>query len=457
MNLPENFLNIMRDILDNEYDDFFKSFDVENVKGIRINPLKIDKEVFLDKKLFNLKSVPWCNEGFYLANYDIERPAKHPYYHCGLYYIQEPSAMIPVEVLDPQPGDRVLDIAAAPGGKTTQIGAKLQNKGIIVSNDISPKRVKPLEKNINLFGIKNSIILNDNPEKIKNYFENYFDKILIDAPCSGEGMFKRDKRAISDWSEDNNYQLSKIQRKILSDIAPMVKPGGKLVYSTCTFSLIENEGTIDWFINEFPNFEIIDINGFESLSPAMPHLINANVEISKARRAWPHKINGDGHFIALLQRKNENIYVNKNSTYKPINNLSPDELSLVQDFFKETLNHYEENITKIKNRVYIPTNVDKNLSGLRVITNGIYLGELKKNRFIPSQQYAMTLKMEKAKKVVNISSEDINAYKYLKGETLIIDNEKGWNLICIDGYPCGWAKGNGSSLKNYYEPSWRMG
>jgi len=456
VNLPENFLDIMKDILQDEYDDFLKSFKIDNVKGLRINTLKIDTHSFTDKNLFNLENIPWCNEGFYMKDYDEERPAKHPYYHCGLYYIQEPSAMIPVEVLDPQPGDKVLDIAAAPGGKTTQIAAKLQNKGIIVSNYISPKRVRALEKNINLFGIKNSIILNDSPENIKNNFANYFDKILIDAPCSGEGMFKRDKRALSDWNEENNTQLSKLQRDILSNTASMLKPGGRLVYSTCTFSLIENEGTIDWFLKEFPEFEVLDIEGLHSLSPGMPHLIRASEDISKTRRAWPHKIHGDGHFIALLQKKSSVMEDNPQQIFQIKNNFTSDELSIIKQFFVDTLNIEEKNIIRIKNKVYIPTDIDRDISGVRIISNGIYLGELKKNRFIPSQQYAMTLEMKDAKNVVNISSKDINSYKYLKGETIMLENNKGWNLICIDSFPCGWAKGNGDSLKNYYEPSWRM-
>lgn len=456
MNLPDGFCNNMKTILNKEYNEFIEALNKDNIKGIRLNTSKTNINDFLDKKIFNLNTIFWCNEGFFMKNYDKDRPGKHPYYHCGLFYIQEPSAMIPVEILSPQPGDKVLDLCAAPGGKTTQIANKMKGDGLIVSNDINAKRVKALEKNINLFGIKNSILLNESPENIKKRLSNYFDKILIDAPCSGEGMFKRDKNSISNWSLDYIKKLANIQRNILSNAAYMLKKGGLLVYSTCTFSLEENEGTIDWFIKNFPQFEILPIENISGLTDGKPELIEANVNIRNTKRAWPHKINGDGHFVALLRKKeslNEHIKINTNNYDLK---LSEDENNLVQEFINENLNITFDKLIKVGNGVYSPAIEDRDLSGLKVKFNGLYLGELKKNRFVPSQHLAMSLKINEVKNIVNISSKDINSIKYLRGETIKEHHKKGWNLICIDNFPAGWAKGNNTFLKNYYKNSWRM-
>lgn len=451
MKLPVAFTDRMKKLLVEEYENFIATYDREHYKGIRINALKVSVNEFLDMTSFDLKPIPWIQEGFYLNDANEQRPGKHPYYHCGLYYIQEPSAMIPVQVLDPRPGDKVLDISAAPGGKATQIGAKLKNEGILVANDISPKRVRPLAKNIELFGIKNCIVTNETPEKLSYKFVSFFDKILVDAPCSGEGMFKRDPKAPKSWSQFSVDECYKIQRDILKSISIMLKPGGRLVYSTCTFSPEENEGTIEWLLNEFPEFEVEEITNIEGLEGGRPEWINAREDIRKTGRAWPHKIDGDGHFVASLRKKSGKN--SKNPLFKK------EALDIEEFLLFETGNlniKFREGLSRIGNRLFVVPNDLPDLSGIKVVSFGLYLGEFLKGRFEPSQALAMALKQEEVINTINFQSNSIEAIKYLKGETILADGDKGWKLVCIDGYPVGWAKQVEGSLKNHYEAEWRM-
>lgn len=370
VNLPIEFIDRMKVLLKEEYADFISSFDKETYKGIRVNTLKISVEEYLKVNPFDIKEIPWIKEGFYI-NEDEARPGKHPYYHCGLYYIQEPSAMIPVEVLDPQPGDKVLDVSAAPGGKSTQIGAKLKNRGVLVANDISPKRVKPLAKNIELFGIKNSIVTNESPEALSKKFENYFDKILVDAPCSGEGMFRRDPKGIKSWGQFSVTECCGMQREILKSIPNMLKAGGKLVYSTCTFSPEENEGTIEWFLDEFPDFEVEEIKNMSHLDRGRPEWISGKKQLEGTRRAWPHKIEGDGHFVALLRKKDGKEGQIKEAKYKT------GDISKLQDFIEENLNiRFDNNLHSVGDRVFLMPEDLPDMSGIRLVNSGLYLGEI---------------------------------------------------------------------------------
>lgn len=453
MELPKEFKEKMEKLLGEEYDKFISTYDDNHLKGIRINTLKILVQDYLNISPFELKPIPWIKEGFYYIDKDEQdRPGKHPHYHCGLYYIQEPSAMIPVQALDIQPGERILDISAAPGGKSTQIGAKLKGEGVLVANDISPKRTKALVKNIEIFGIKNSIVTNEQPMKLAAKFQGYFDKILVDAPCSGEGMFRRDTKATKSWSEFSVEQCCNMQRDILQWIPQLLKPGGTLVYSTCTFSPEENEGTIDWFLKEFPQFQMESIKELEGLDEGKPEWIGASSEISKARRAWPHKINGEGHFVAMLRKNNHPI----ETALQPFKINDKD----LDDFYKfadENLKvEFKNRLHRIGNRLYSILDDVPDLTGINVVNLGLYLGELLKNRFEPSQALAMALKKEDVVNYIDISSESIDAIKYLKGETLLLNEEKGWKLVCIDGFPAGWGKQIEGSLKNYYRSEWRM-
>ncbi len=292
--LPSSFSERMRDMLGTDYNQFVESYKENPLGGVRVNTLKITVESLKALSTLGLEPIPWCPTGFYTE--EGARPGKHPHYHAGLYYIQEPSAMAPVELLNVEPGDRVLDLCAAPGGKSTQISAKLLGEGLLVSNDLHPERTKALAKNLELYGVRNGIVLNDNPDHIAAAFPLFFDKILIDAPCSGEGMFRKDEDMVKQWDTGTPAKYAAMQRDILRSAAAALAPGGTLVYSTCTFATEENEEIIADFISSHPQFSVVTVGGTGSFAPGFG-------ELSGTARLWPHKVKGEGHFMAVLQHK----------------------------------------------------------------------------------------------------------------------------------------------------------
>lgn len=451
MKLPIEFINRMQNLLGEEYEEFKNSYDQQRNYGLRVNTLKISVEEFKKISPFSLEPVPWAEEGFYISEED--RPAKHPYYHAGLYYIQEPSAMTTVSVLEPQPGDKVLDLCAAPGGKSTQIAARLANKGILVSNDTNNQRIRALVRNLELFGARNYVVLNDTPANIAKKFPGYFDKIVIDAPCSGEGMFRKDPFAVKSWDSYSVEKCTNMQRSILKQVSQMLKPGGYVVYSTCTFSPEENEGMIEYFLSINPEFEVVPIKEFPGVAYARPEWANARAEINNAIRLWPHRLQGEGHFVALLRKKDGPEY-NLPEARLPY----PDKESLYdyETFLEDTLNEkLAGRLAHFNSRLYIIPDTLPDIAGLKVIRPGWYLGELKKNRFKPSTPLALGLTKQSAKRVLDFSKDSAEVLKYLKGETLNITGDKGWTLVCVDGYPLGWAKQLKDMLNNYYPSGWR--
>ena len=450
MELPLFYKEKMKQILKDEYEDYIKSFESEAQSGIRINTLKIKPEEFMKKGIFDLEPVKWCDEGFYCC--DSQRPAKNYLYHAGLYYIQEPSAMSAASVLPVKENDKVLDLCAAPGGKTTQIAAKLNGTGILFSNDISAGRAKAIVKNIELFGVKNCVVLSESPEKLAERFEGYFDCILVDAPCSGEGMFRKKPDLIKTYNEEMIDFCEKTQRQILKSAAKMLKNGGYMVYSTCTFSPDEDERTVSDFLAENSDFSLVPINekfGFENGRPEWS--LRNEKEIKCCGRIWPHKQNGEGHFISLLTKNGgETEYINfeKSANEK--------EIAPVLDFIKENLNVKFNGIYKVINSdVYLLPENTPELKGLRVLRSGLLLGEVKKGRFEPSQALAMALKKENAKLTADFEKDDERIIRYLKGETVNFDGKDGWTLVCAEGYPLGWAKCQKGRLKNKYAAGWR--
>ena len=390
MKLPLKYTETMKALLGEEYDAYLASFDEERFYGLRVNTLKLSAEEMAARGVFSLRPVPWCETGFY---YDgAERPAKHPYYHAGLYYLQEPSAMSPAATLPIGEGDRVLDLCAAPGGKTTQLGARLGGTGLLVANDISAGRAKTLLKNVELAGIRNAIVMSETPERIAERLPHFFDKILVDAPCSGEGMFRKEPDMARSWDAEMLAFCRSEQAKILEACAPMLKAGGMLLYSTCTFSPEENEKSIGNFLERHPEFELMPIakkNGFaEGLAP-----------YTDCARLYPHRLKGEGLYL-------------------------------------------------------LPEGTPK-LEKLRVLRTGWMLGTLKKGRFEPSQAFAMGLRKEEVKHTADFSLEDERVIRYLKGETVEAEGKDGWTLVCVDGFPLGWAKRQKGRLKNKYAVSWK--
>lgn len=428
-NLPQQFLDEMKEILGHEFDNFLKSYDEPKTTGLRLNTMKISKQELLDLDLFQLTNIPWAKEGFYYDE-SIDRPGKNPLHESGAYYLQEPSAMSVVPKLYVQEGDRVLDLCAAPGGKSTYILSKLNNTGLLVSNEINPTRIKALGENLERFGAKNCIITNTDSSSLRNVFTGYFDKIVIDAPCSGQGMFRKDEVAIKDWSYSKVLECQSIQKEIIRDGFKMLKKDGILVYSTCTFAKEENEDVINEFINEFDDAELIEMH-----------------------RLWPHQVKGEGHFVAKIRKnRDEECYIKKIKT-KSLNK----ELKDYREFEKKFLNIEIKGDFYLKgeNLYLLPDNCP-DTKKLKVLRNGLHLGILKKNRFEPSHALSHYLKIDDAKYVEDLKIDDTKALEYLRGNTLNTNQSRGWVLVSIEGIPLGWGKESNGILKNHYPKGLRI-
>ncbi len=456
MRLPEEFLEQMRQILGEEFAAYEKSCEGKGFLGLRVNTSKISVEEFERIHPFRtLRKVPWISNGYYYTQEDA--PTKHPYYYAGLYYIQEPSAMTPANVLPVERKERVLDLCAAPGGKATELAAKLAHTGLLVANDASASRTKALLKNLEVFGAPNICITSEMGDKLDRGFHAYFDKILIDAPCSGEGMFRKQSHMIAAWEKQGPQVFSKMQRAILDQAAELLRPGGMMLYSTCTFSALENEGSVDYFLQKHPDFHLVDIPWYEGFCHGKPELIKSCYPLEKCVRLFPHKIEGEGHFLALFKKDGEREET-ETKLRKRVEKL-PVELS---EFLQDVRMPLDLSGIQVKNTkvFWLPDGMER-WPGLRALRSGLYMGELLKKRFEPSQAFAMVLKKEEYASTIDLSASDQRVYRYLKGETIeILDGESerdsGWQLVCVDGYPLGWGKLIRGTLRNKYFAGWRM-
>lgn len=469
MKLPEEFVNKMQGLMGEEFNSYLESYKKPRFYGLRVNTLKISVEEFLKISPFHLKPVPWTTDGFYYQEED--NPGRHPYYYAGLYYIQEPSAMLPGAVIGVKPGDKVLDLCAAPGGKTIQMAAQMKGQGLLVANDINNERVKALVKNVELYGVRNTLVLNETPNKLVNNFKGYFDKIMIDAPCSGEGMFRKDEDAIKSWEKYKCEKCNSMQWDILEQVDMLLKPGGVILYSTCTFSPEEDELMIEKFMDKHEgNYELLEIPKATGIEGGRTEWSNGTYDFSKAARLWPHKLDGEGHFAALIKkvdkasgRANDNPNLDVNRVTKEEKYYKINDNNDLKNFNKE-LSDFIENNTNIKlsghtfqkgNNIYLLPEGYPDLSGLRVAKFGWYLGEVGPKGFIPSHSFATSLSSDEIKQKIDFSSQSREVNSYLKGETLIVSGEKGYTGICVDGYSLGWAKQTGDMLKNLYPKGWR--
>ena len=472
MNLPIEFEKKMKVFLGDEWDDFLYSYDNNRFQALRFNTLKVQSpeermRILKTLKISSDKKVSWADEAYYFD--ENVRPGKHPYHEMGLYYIQEPSAMSAAALLAPKPGMRVLDLCAAPGGKSTQLATYLGDSGLLVSNEINTQRSRILSQNIERMGIKNAIVTNEDSFVLASHFPGFFNAIQVDAPCSGEGMFRKLPEAIEQWSMENVAICAARQKEILDNAAVMLKPGGVIVYSTCTFSKEENEDVIEYFLERHPDFTLEEMERF-----------------------WPHKVDGEGHFVAKLVRrgsvnelgadydlcedscnkvedtglkadrktkKNKNSKNRKNET-KPA--LTKENMKLLTEFLDETIS--EDMAAWIKNsrlvmfgeQLYRLPDMEVDIKGLKVQRAGLHIGEFKKQRFEPSHSLALALKLSEAKNVVKLTWDDPQTTGFFNGQSVMLSDEqtaeckKGWALVCVDGYTAGWGKVNGTQVKNHY-------
>lgn len=406
---------------------------------------------------FSLSPVPWAENGYYYEKTD--QPGKHPYHEAGVYYIQEPSAMAPVPMLQVKPGDRVLDLCAAPGGKSTQIAAALMGEGLLVCNEINPQRAKILSENIERMAVCNACVTNETPERLSEFFPEYFDKILVDAPCSGEGMFRKNEDACGEWSPENVEMCAARQDGILDEAAKMLRQGGRLVYSTCTFAEAEDEGSVERFMGRHPQFRLLEM-----------------------KRLWPHKIKGEGHFMAVLVKDKETEEAHKSMpvhgtekgvTMKEIDGLAEFMRDAVSD--EEALNEMVSGkavlnkailgrscsedafrLLKFGDNVYLMPEEMPSVRGLKVLRTGLHVGVLKKNRFEPAHALALAINPSRVRHVLNLDSADPRVMQYLNGQTFPAEGGKGWYLICVDGFGIGWGKLAGGMMKNHYPKGLRV-
>jgi len=443
MTLPEEFVNKIRPLLGEDYDAYEASLEQPRLYGVRVNTLKINTESF--QTLFDcpFQAVPWCKEGFYYDAEDI-RLSKSPYYAAGLFYLQEPSAMSAAALLDAQPGERVLDLCASPGGKTTQLAAAMGNTGVLVSNDATSSRMVALLKNIELMGLRNVLVTNETAAKLALRFTGWFDKILVDAPCSGEGMFRKDKDAVLSWDATKPTRLASIQYEILEDAAKMLRQGGRLAYSTCTFSPEENERQIASFLDRHHDFKMVTIK-HEAHGISRAQADWADERLAKAARIWPHIHKGEGHFIALLERVGvapaaPSVAKNEHADAKV--------LALYDSFIRENLvSPPTGKIARHKDTLYIPPEGLPALDGLRIFRGGFPLGVIKRERFESSSALALSLPMNAFTRLLDFPADSEEVARYLNGETMELDAENGLHAFCTGGYPLGLVKIQNGRLK----------
>lgn len=419
MKIPDKFLERMRGELGDEFESFVKCYEEKPYMALRVNTLKISSEDF--KKTFDFcgEKVEWCENGFYYSG----KMGLHPASMAGLFYSQEPSAMLSAQLADIQEGDFVLDLCAAPGGKSTQLAALLCGSGLLVSNEVVLRRASILAQNIERMGVRNAVVTNMYPEKLEHCFEEYFDKIVVDAPCSGEGMFRKEPAAAEEWSIEHTRSCAVRQKAILKSAFKMLKKGGRLVYSTCTFSREENEELCECIVKELDG-----------------------IKLTEMHRLMPHKVKGEGHFAAVFEKQGQSerkIMTVKSDSAKQV-------LSLYRDFEIENLNiTLDGDFRLFGSHLYLVPNGAGSLDKIKCVRAGLLLGEIVKNRFVPAHQLCMALKKENFKRSISLNDEMIDRYR--RGESIQCESQKGFGaMLYMDRFPLGWYKYSDGYAKNHY-------
>ena len=441
--LPNEYVQRMKTVLGAEFDDYVNELNNSPVRGFRVNTDKISIDEFEKLNIFSDKKIPYVENGYYL---NFDKIGNHPYHHAGMIYVQEPGAMSPAECIDIEPDWKILDMCAAPGGKSTQLKNKLGENGVLVSNEIIPSRCKILTGNIERLGLKNCVTTCMDTGRLAKTFPETFDLIMVDAPCSGEGMFRKEEAAIEEWSNENVNKCAKRQEEILENAVVALKNGGYIIYATCTFSLEENEMIIDSFLNNHPEFEIIEVK--QSVRENTVDGIRFDGcecdKIHYARRFYPHKSKGEGQFMAVLHNTNDYIPLK----YKhPKNNGKPDET--VIQFLDDVLTDYKtENIIMYNdNPVYFTPHFP--VENGTAFMCGVTIGEIKKNYIQPHHQFFMAMGNEFKRKII-LSSECEELKKYLHGEEFDTDCRNGWAVVLVDGCSVGGVKVVNGKAKNHY-------
>lgn len=433
MRFPTGFEEKYQRLLGKEAASFFSTFDQEPISAFRTNPLKEGQVTFSNP----ISGTKW---GYY-----GKVSGKSPEHVTGLIYSQEPAAQMVAQVAHPHEGMRVLDLAAAPGGKSTHLLSYLNNTGLLVSNEINNKRSKILVENIERFGAKNVLVTNESAERLAKVFSSYFDLIVLDAPCSGEGMFRKQPDAMDYWSLDYPAQCAALQREILEDAVKMLANGGELVYSTCTWAPEENEEIVAWLLDEFP-LELVDLPKINGMTPG--------IDYPETARMYPHRFKGEGQFVAKFRFVGEHKLPKLKSARS---NLTADQRSLWQTFQNEHLKvEIKGDLQTFGDQLYLLPLGLPDLSKIKIARNGLHLGTFKKKRFEPSFALGLALQPSEVKNKLELSQQDFEVY--VGGETLQIKESlpNGWYQLLIHGNGLGFAKLANQTLKNYFPKGLRF-
>ncbi|MBR2812159.1 MAG: RsmB/NOP family class I SAM-dependent RNA methyltransferase [Solobacterium sp.] len=440
MKLPDTYQSAMKALLKEEYDDYLAALEQPACRSLRVNPLKISPQEFEKVSPFPLSPVPWCREGFYVE--EETRIGLHPYYNAGLYYIQEASAMSPAAFLPVEEGDIVLDACCAPGGKSTALAAKLNGTGMLIANDISASRQNATLKNIERFGIRNAYVISEDMRSLETRFPAFFDKILLDAPCSGEGMFRKEPDLIKAWLEKDSAFYVPIQKDLLLSAWKMLKEGGSMVYSTCTFDPREDEEVIAALLEKENDAEIIPLHG-EGFAPG--------IGLSGCARLYPHRLKGEGHFVCLLHKQGQ---AEKTVPAKTKGDPLPKDAAAFLKHASQPM--ADRHVIIQKDRILLVPDYDFHTEKLRILRSGLLLGTMKNNRFEPAQHLAFALSEDSFDQVVSLAADDPRTEKYLKAETISFDTPyRGWVLVTVDSYPLGFGKAEKGTIKNKLEKGFR--
>ncbi|MGM0374755.1 MAG: RsmB/NOP family class I SAM-dependent RNA methyltransferase [Chloroflexota bacterium] len=455
---PPDFVERMNRLLGEDAPSFWKALEGQPPqKGVRINTLKITVDEFKPMMNTTLSPLPWTDIGFLVEGEDL---GSHPYHAAGLYYLQEPSAMAVAEILNPQPGELVLDIAAAPGGKTTHLASKMRNQGALVANDPHGGRVQALARNLERWGTHHTVITQERPQRLADHLGPIFDRVLVDAPCSGEGTFRKDPGEIKKWTPNYVQRCAAVQNEILWYAAQLVRPGGYLVYSTCTFSPEENEGAVKHLLQARSDFKIVPITKMPGLSPGNPDWVNGPRSLENTVRIWPHKAPGEGHFVALMRRTQEGS--RHPETFKATSQPLTQKRAAYRDFVNETFNKEllpalaapeGRHLTLYGDRLYAAPEQMPFVEGLRVRHWGWWLGTFNKDRFTPSHALAMGLPSPCFQDRLDFRPHDQELMRYMRGLTIKSNGEDRWVAVTVDGYPLGWGKRKQDNLHSRF-PRW---
>ncbi len=441
--LPIEYSQRMQEMLGNEYSDYTNALKSPPVRGFRVNTDKISVEEFKKINVFSNSEIPYVKNGFYL---EVDKIGNHPYHHAGMIYVQEPGAMAPAECLDIDPDWIVLDMCAAPGGKSTQLKNKLDENGILVSNEIIPSRCKILTGNIERLGLHNTVTTCMDTGRLAKTFPKTFDLIMVDAPCSGEGMFRKEEAAIDEWSTENVRKCAERQAEILENAAIAVKDGGYIIYATCTFSIEENEMTIDSFLRNHPEFEILPVRKCveECTSDGIFFDGCECRNISYARRFYPHKSKGEGQFMAVLHNTSPEC---QQHNYPAAKKDKVDKV--VFDFLDDVLVSYTKEKVIMYNGNPVFFDPDFEIRKGIAFSCGITIGEIRKNYIMPHHQFFMAMGND-FKRKINLTAESEEIRKFLHGEEFDVDCENGWAVVTVDGCTAGGIKVVNGRAKNHY-------